>query len=789
MMKNKIFSFLNIAGLALGMAVCLLLILILKDANDYDKFHPLSKRVFRINTETLRKDGSKEMYATSPYTVGAALASNYQGIATWTMFNSGMYKSITAGNRKLRVHMQFTGNDFFKVFGFTLKEGNTRTVLSEPNTMVLSEQLADKLFPGENVTGKTVEVEGAGPFKVTGVLYKFPGKTHLEFEALASFATIPTLEKDSLVRQTTNDWKNYLTNYSYILLKPGININAAEAALAEIEKSNYKNLLTASTNAGYHFTLQPLNSITPGPLLSNNMGKAMSSARLWAFGLLAFVILLSASFNYINLTIARASGRMKEIAVRKIAGSSRKHIFFQLVFESVINCLLALVIGYLLLQIIIPKFSSLTFINQAGISFKTGAFIISLFLAFAVVLGLVAGLFPATVLSRVQPLMLMQKMQNLKFFRHLGFRKTILIVQFIISLVFISLVNITYKQTGHVINLNFGSAQANIFNIPLQGIDYKKASGEFSKVPGVERISAVSSLMGSYSGESDRIYTDSMMEAIQVSQYFTDENYISNFNLQLVAGENFFTNDAQAEERYAIVNEKFASQFKLGNPAEAVGKIIYTGDSLKLIVRGVLKDFLFKPVTYALEPLLIRYKPEKLQVLNIAISPVNTIQTTAQLEVAWKKLTPYYQFQGKFYSQEVEDIYSANKEMVWMIAFIGFLGITIACLGLLGITIFIVESKSKEVSIRKVLGANSFSLFRMLVKPYTYIIAIAVAVALPLSFLLANKILQGINERISLGPGIFLPGVLLVIILAFLTISSQIAKAVFFNPVKSLQTE
>ena len=348
--KNKSFSFINIAGLALSMAVCLLLIMVIKDANEYDKFHANSDRIYRINTEALRKGGGSEPYASSPYVVGATLASNYTGIEAWTMFNSGLNTDISAGERKFSFNIHFTNADFFNLFGFTFQEGNKATALNEPYSIVLTKELSEKLFPGVNAIGKTVSIGNAGLFKVTGILNTFPGKTHFDFDALGSFSTIPSLEKNHVVDQTTNNWNNYYTNYTYIRLKPGIKVSDAEAALTEISAKNYKDLPLETRDAGYSFKLQPLNDITPGPILSNGMGRGLPSALLWFFGLLAFVIIMSAAFNYTNLTIAKAMGRMKEIAMRKVVGSSRKHIFLQIVLESVITSLLALATAFILLQ-------------------------------------------------------------------------------------------------------------------------------------------------------------------------------------------------------------------------------------------------------------------------------------------------------------------------------------------------------------------------------------------------------------------------------------------------------
>ncbi len=635
--KNKVFSAINVIGLALSMAVCLLVVMIIKDAESYDAFHPNSDRIYRINTMALRKDGSSELYATSPYILGATLAANYSGIDAWTMFNSGLYKDITVEKKSFSLNLHFTNSSFFNLFGFTFNKGNAATALNEPYTIVLTKELNNKLFPTEDAIGKMVNINGTGLFKVTGVLNEFPGKTHFQFEALASFATIPSLEKDSIVLQTTTDWKNYYTNYTYIRLKPGVQPAQVEAALANIEKKNYNGLLLDAKDAGYRFMVQPLSNITKGIWLNNSMDTGISPDALWLFSLLAFIIIMSAAFNYTNLTIAKAMSRMKEIAIRKVTGSSRSHIFLQIVVESIITSLLALLVAFILLQFLISQFTSLNLKGISSAGFKTDATVLILFIAFAVVLGFIAGLFPATVLSRIQPLMLMQKLQNLKLFRHLGLRKTLLVIQFMISMVFISFVTILYRQMQYEVSINFGTNQTHIFNIPLQGVSYEKAVQEFSRIPGVEKISAISSLMGSFVNESDKVRINKDKDAIVVKNYFTDENYVTNFNLKMIAGENFSPNHVQKHEQYAIVNQKFVEEFKLGSPADAVGKTIIVGDSIQLIIKGVLKDFLFKPADFALEPMLLRYNPENWSILNLNIASGNVIPTTVQLKTAWKK--------------------------------------------------------------------------------------------------------------------------------------------------------
>lgn len=519
------------------------------------------------------------------------------------------------------------------------------------------------------------------------------------------------------------------------------------------------------------------------------MGKALPEAVLWFMSVLAFVIILFAAFNYTNLTVAKAMSRMKEIAVRKVAGSSRRQVFFQILTESILTALLAFAVALILLQWLLPQFASLSFISGANIRFNIDLPVILLCMAFAFFIGIIAGIIPASILSRIQPLMLMNKLQSLKIFRHLGMRKVMLIIQFMVSIVFVVMVTITYRQMQHAVNINFGTHQTHIFNIHLQGQDYALAKDEFSKVNGVENISAVSNLMGTYSDMSDDVQINKDKDPIPVREYFTDENYISNFKLQLLAGKNFSSNPAQQHERFLIVNEKFIADFKLGTPQQAVGKTIIVGDSLMLTVQGVVKDFLYKPAEYSLEPMMMRYDPDQWQILNMNVTSDNTIQTVAQLETVWKKLDPHHPFQGKFYDKEIQSVFSDMKDVIWMVAFIAFIGITISCLGLLGITIFTIQSKAKEISIRKVIGADALSIAKLLSKNYLQVILIAIVLAIPVSYFLGYTLLQAIRQHITMTAFLFVPGIFLVLLLSAFTIAFQTIYAVFSKPVKSLRTE
>lgn len=790
LLKQKTFSFINIFGLALSMSVCLLVIMLIKDAHSYDRFHPESDRVYRVVTTPVRKDGRTEHYASSPYLVGKTLAEEYPQTELWTPFLRSLSGNIQADGQKIGFNGLLTNESFFEMFGFELAAGDRATALKEPYSIVLTQELAQKLFKNENPLGKTLEVPGYGSgFKVTGVLKEFPGKTHLEFEALGSDATQLAEEKRPDMYNVTGEWRDYYMNYNFIRLKKGTDPKAAELALADIAKTRYNDLELESRDMGYRFSLQSIEEITPGTMMSNSMGGGMPAFLVWFLTALGLAIILSACFNYTNLTIARSLVRTKEVGVRKVLGASRSQVFWQFIGEAVVTAILALVIGYHLLKLMIPFFSQLQFSQFVDLEAVEDWKLYAWFFVFTVSVGFIAGLMPAATLSRTTPVAILQKLQNIKLIQRIGLRKALLVVQFTITLIFFITVTIAWRQADHAISVNFGFDQPKTLLVNMQGEPYSKVLPALSQVSGVEHVSAISIPMGTWSDGSTDVRTEESAEKTGVREYFIDHNYLEDFNIELVAGENFPENLAQQKELFAIVNETFVQNFDLGEPGDAVGHSLLLGDSTLVTIRGVVRDFPFKPATYGMESLLLRYDPARLGILNLKLSDNNIPGTLTSLERNWKQLGADLPFEAKFFDQTVRENYTDILEIIRVVGFFGVLGMVIACMGLLGMAIYTVESKAKEISIRKVMGAGARDVVLMLSRGYLILFGIAVLIAAPVSFLIGSQMLQTFADRISWSPVLFLPGILLLFLVAGLTIGSQTLRAVLLNPVKSLRSE
>ena len=789
-LKHKAFSFINIFGLAVSISVCLLALLLIKDTHSFDQFHPEGDRVYRVLTTAIRKAAGEERYASSPYIVGKTLKEDYSQVELWTPLVNSFDCDAIVNNNRISGRGLFTDASFFELFGFELEYGNAATALNEPFTVVLTKEMASKLFKEENPIGQSIQLPAyEQEFSVTGVLKEFLGKTHLEFDALGSLATQLALEKQQDNSAITSNFRNYYSTYNFVRLKDNSDKDAALAALGDIVKTHYADLELETRDAGYTFSLQALDAITPGPIFSNNMGRALPIQVLWFISALSLIVILSACFNYTNLTIARSLTRAREVGVRKVMGASRSQIFGQFISEALMVALLSLGLAYLILQLTIPAFNSIQSLSMLDIHLNTDAWAVILFLGFAIVVGFIAGLLPALVLSKMSPLSIIQKLSNIKLFSRIGLRKALIVGQFAVSLVFILLLTIIWKQIDFAIGENFGSDRNDIINVQMYDYSYEKLVAAFEQLPQINKISASSHLMGTWQDGKVDVKVRQEDELTPVRDYIVDHHYIDNFRLDIIVGENFPVNPSQQEEVFAIVNEDFLEHFELGSPAEALGKAIILGNEQQLTIRAIIKDFLYKPLVYNIEPLLLRYRPEDLSVMNLSINTTDVSATLAALERTWKQVDDQRDLEYAFYDATIEETYMDVKDMGNIVGYFGIIGLIIACLGLLGMAIYSVETKAKEISIRKVIGASAGDLIKQLSKGYIYLLVIAAVVALPVSFFIGKQLLQTFAFAIDLNFWVFLPGLLVLLLLGALTIGSQTVKAAFANPIDSLRNE
>ena len=786
---KKVFSFINVFGLALGMSLCLLIITIVKDQFSFDKFHPDADRIYRVNTEAIRKSGGTEDYASSPLALAKAIENKYTYIESSVPLVRGLNADAEANAKQLSLSGLFTNPEFFKMFGYTLLYGDKSSALKDINTIILTENTAERFYGKNNPVGEIIVFKGIGNFRVTGVIKKPVGKSHLEFDVLASYSSLPALVQAESVRVREDDWKDYYQNYTYVKLKSTKEVASFEAALAAIAKEKYEKLELESRDKGYRFYLQSLRNIVPGPMLSNNMGNALPLPLLLFLVGLALVVIISAGFNYNSLSMAQYLGRAKEIGIRKAAGAKRKQLVLQFLTEAVFTSILSLVLAVIIYEFFIKQgFYRLSVIQSMDISLDGDLVLYMFFLMFSVVVGLASGILPALYISAMNPVKALKDFSDKSMVPKLGFRRVFLVVQFSAALLFVIAMINMYRQINYVTHAEYGFNKEDIVNINLQGNSFDKVKQAIEGYSAAQLVSGISHPIGTWRDRAVDIRIKPEDEKLTVRDYTIDENFLPNLELSPIAGKNFSADLPANRELYAIVNETFLKKFNLGTPEEAIGKTIIVEDSLQLEISGVLKDFHYKPFVYNIEPLLLRYQRADITVANVRIPHDNVPATIAELKKIWATVDKTHAFSFSFFKDELQNTYTEMKDISSMVAVVALMALVVACLGLFGLVIFIIHRQVKEIGIRKILGASTSQIIFYLSRNFMKLLLIACLIGLPLGILCSYFVLNSFAFRINPLPG-YIAGTFVLLIIALATIGIKISQAASANPVKSLRTE
>jgi putative ABC transport system permease protein len=795
-LRNQTFSLINLVGLSVSMSLAMLIILIVKEQYTFDNFHRDSDRIYRVNTRANRVEGYTWDYASAPMPLGNAINDHYTFAEKVVRVNRYFNGEASHGNVTVPMNGLMVDPSFFEVFNFPLQKGNPATALAEPNGLVLTQKAAEKIFGKSDAIGKTVSISGYGDFMVTGVLQEFASKTHFAFEMLGSTTALPAIEKHkdakNVFETSLDNWNNYFTSYIYIKLKEGKRTAAVEQALVEISKKYYDGLkLSDPGDKGFEFYLQPLSKITPGPELAGQMGSGLPAFVLIFLSTLAGVILLMSVFNFTNLMIAKSLSRAREIGVRKVVGAQRFQVFFQFVGETVLFSLIALVFSYILLQFLKSAYLQLPLNENFSLDMKEDFYLYVIFIGFAVGVGVIAGVLPAAYLSAFRPVNVLKDAGNMKIYSRLTFRKILMVAQFTLSIIFVIAVLVIYKQIDFMLKADYGFDQKNKLNVNLGGVAFEKIADEIRNLSGVERVGGVSHPLGTYNSRTSNYKRNPNDEAFAMKDIIVDKNYIDNINLTFLAGANFDANDRQGREIHILLNEKALTHFGFANPGAAIGQTIYMNDSLVLTVKGVVKDFHFRPLDSKIEPLGLRYNTRQLNYLSAQIDPTQKEAVIASVQTVWKKFDPNHKIQYRMMEDEIDDAYreSGMHDFLAVLGYITFLAVTLACLGMLGMAMYATQIRVKEVGVRKVMGASVSDVVVLLSKSFMILIGIAVIIGTPISFFVGNLFLDSFASRIEITPVLLGTGITIIAGLGLLIICSQTIKTAMSNPVKSLRYE
>lgn len=780
MARHRLFTTINLIGLAVSMAVGLLIITFVSDLFSYDNFHVNKDNIYRVLTSDQKANEPLVTLASSSVKTGQSIKETFGEIEDATTLSIGFNGVAEIVDKKLPVQAYWADNSFLNVFTYPLIEGNSSSALKDPYSLVLTEKSAKKLFGKLDVLGSSIKF-GQDNYTVTGVLKDVPKLSYLDFEVLVSFSTaeIQFANSDS----NFFNWDNFYGSYTYVLLPEGYNPDALQANLDQLSKSENAKF----SNRDISLSLQPLTKISIGSSIANEIGPSINGGAIWVLIGLALIILISACFNYTNLSIARALKRSQEVGIRKVVGAKRGQVVLQFIIESVLISLLSLILALVLFVFLREHFISLhTYVDQLAVLELTPKLLIS-FVIFAIVIGIVAGIFPALFFSKIKAIQVLKGSSSLKLFKRVNLRKSLIMVQYVFSLIFITTTVIGYAQYKNFIAFDLGFKTENIVNIDLQGNNGDLLAEKLSRIPAIQDLSR-SSIVTSL-GRIDRalLKYKNPNDSSMVTQNLVDENYLSLHGHEFVAGENF--NETSTDE--VIVNEKLLKRFNFeqNDPLQAIGKTVVV-DGRNLSIKGVLKDFHYQRVESAIAPSILRFSPNPKGYINAKVTSSNWPETLAQIENAWNELDEVNPIDAKLYKDDIQKSFSAMSMLVKIIGFLAFLAICISSMGLLGMVVFTTETRLKEVSIRKVLGAAEGSLVYLLGKNYLLLISMAALVALPVTYLIFDKlILTNIAYPKAISIVELTAGFLGVLILAFLMIGSQTLKAANTDPAKILRNE
>jgi putative ABC transport system permease protein len=787
--RHKAFSLINLIGLSVSMSLGLLIIMVIREQYTFDKFHNDADRIYRINTLALRKDGGSEPYASVPLPIGTVIKDNYSFANQVVRICDRLRADAILPNVNVPVRGMFVDPTFLEMFNFPLEKGNSD--LSDPKDLILTHEAAEKIFGKQEAVGQTLLLSGYGEFKVSGVLREINKKTHLEFEVLASTMAMSLLKKDSNLSQSFDDWTDYYSGYVYFKLNEGKDKSEVEQALMKIAKERYANIKLETRDRGYQFYLQPLNEITPGPLLSNQLGKGMPQLLVIFLSALVSIVMLVACFNYTSLTIAKSISRSREIGMRKIVGAKRVQIFVQFIGEAVVFSALSLLVSYILLQLLKPAFMQLNIAREFSTTLTESYSLHVIFFLFALTIGVIAGLLPAAYLSAFRPLQVLKDSGRLKIYSRLTFRKVLIVGQFTLSFVFIILVLAIHNQVNYMLNADYGINDKNILNVRLQGMEFQKFANEVRKLNGVDQVGGVSHQLGTWSDHSSNYKRHNDEESFVMRDFLVDDNYIENIEIDFVAGKNFDPATEGENERHVILNEKAIPLFKLTDSSSAIGQTIFLNDSVELTVIGVVKDFHFRPLSYEIGPLALRYNPRELTFLSAKFFPGRKEQITAAIESIWKKLDPNHIIEMKTMHQEIEDAYTQAgfTDLIKIVGYGCFLIICLACFGMLGMVMYSMQQSLKEISVRKVMGASTPMIAIRLSKSFLSLIVIAVLIGILVGYFLEKAFAQQFAYKAPISIFLYGVGVLFIVIISLTTIISQTWTAASSNPTKFLRNE
>jgi len=788
LLRNKIYAFINIAGLSIGLACAMLIILYVKDEVSYDRFHANVGNIYRITTQGIDKNGGKgRKDPNTGYLQGPRFAQNIPEIKSFVRVQSGN-ENIKLGTEVKDQDLLLVDSTFFDVFSFPLISGNRHTCLKDPLSVVLSEDAAKKQFGTTDVIGKIVMLKDDSvfvPHKVTAVAKKSPQNSSIKFEMLLP---IRESKEDAL---NSENWFNFFLN-TFVVLPPQTNVQVVESKMNKFYNQDSKDAITSLKakfgnevdNWKSNYLLQPFLGMHMSTELPAQNGLSDASNPMYSYILsgIALFVLLIACINFINLTVARSVKRAKEIGIRKVVGGDRKQLIIQFLGESFLLCIIAFVLAIALVQLILPVFNDLS--NKAlALSYLFDTKLVTGYIVLFILTGLLAGFYPALVLSGYNPVQTLYSRFNLAGKNYL--QKSLVVLQFALASFLIIATFTIYKQFDFLTNEKLGYDDNDLVAVHKDFKTHDEAwlfKNELLKDPNI--ISVAPRNGGSW-GTVAKLNNDS---TIQFDYETVDETYLSTLKIPLVQGRNFSPDFPSDSANSVLVNESFVKQAGWKNPMGQTVNFWY--NNKKYTVIGVVKDYHYQPLNQKIGPQLFTMKPDNnYGMVYIKIKPNTAAASLQTIQKKFKQLFPLSPYSYTFMNEANLRDYEAEAKWKQIMLFGAILTIFISCIGLFGLSVLSAEKRTKEIGIRKVLGASVKRVVTILSKDFLKLVFISLIIAIPAAWLAANKWLENYPYRIALDWWLFASAGILVVLIALVTVSFQAIKAAVANPVKSLRAE
>jgi len=792
--KYKGYTIINVFGLAIGLASAILIMLYVQDELSYDQHHQNKDRIYRITFQgKIRSSEIQSALSSNP--MGPVMRNEYPAIEEMTRFRGTQKSVIRIGDRRyIEDNLYFADSSVFDIFTMPFIHGNPDKALSEPNKVVLTESIAKKYFGNTSPIGKTIEwVNGEIEMEITGVIEDCPETSHFQYDLLVSYMSSGYYEVDMWL--STNV-------YTYVLLQKGYTAGQMERQfpamvkkyvgpqVEEIFGASWEKFNEAGNAWGYH--LQPLTDIYLRSELDNEIGKTGSINNVYFFSVIAFFLILIAAINFMNLATAKSANRAREVGVKKVNGSSRKQLILQFIMEAMMITFLGLLLSLVLVELALPFFNNLADKSLDIHYFQDPIFLLVL-LGIGIVVGLMAGSYPAFYLSAFNPVAVLKgKLSGGS--KNSKLRGTLVVFQFIITIVLVVSTIVVSRQM-HYINqkeLGFNKEHVMVINrVSELGSEYDAFRQELLSHPNIQNASYSRNVPGGMTS-STAFYPEGStpQESMVIDFSATDPYYDETYGIEMAEGR-FFSQDYSTDSLGILINE--AAKRKFGFK-EAVGKNVVLmqgneGEDIEFRVVGVMKNFNFRSLHHEIQPLIFYYINDHYSHLSVQMQPGQMQETIKFIQGKWEKFVTATPLDYSFLKNDWEAKYRQEQKVGTLFRAFSLLAIIVSCLGLFGLASFMAAQRTKEIGVRKVFGATVPQILRLLSREILILIAVATAIGWPLSYYFMNNWLQDFAYRISISWFVFILASAITLLVALLTVSYRALRAATANPAESLKDE